>query len=267
MKKVIIALCLMLMVAGSFGQTVINRVAFLKNVTFRNDTAYFSNGTDSMMLYVYNDSVRFRCITCTGWEFEPALGFAQYQVLYTDITGHVVNDNSQTFYYSKPAGSDTSLFVNNRIVTGFGALNGQLTGGVGISNIALMAKGYFRYRNGQQANSTYLGGDAFGDITYHKYDTLTLGWGLTGTRKIMGTSNTTTIDSAVIHAWMDAVVIPGDTASILASKDYVFSNALPNSDASGIPEYPDNATAVVAIGTGRLYFTTVLGEHIVKITY
>jgi hypothetical protein len=252
MKKIIIALCFTVMATVAVGQTVINRVAFLKNVTFRNDTAYFSNGTDSMMLYVYNDSVRFRCITCTGWEFEPALGFAQYQVLYTDITGHVVNDNSQTLYYSKPAGSDTSLFVNNRIAVGFGALNGQLTGGVGISNIALMAKGYFRYRNGQQANSTWLGGDAFGDITYHKIDSLNYAWGLTGTRHIMGTTSSVAIDTA---------------AGKVATQYYVDSHALPSGDASGIPEYPDNATAVAVLGAGRLYFTDVSGEHIIKITY
>jgi hypothetical protein len=266
MKKIILALCFMTLTAAAFAQPFNNNVVFQKKATFlrdanfRRDTVYFGNGTDSVMVYVYNDSVRFICVTCSGYKFVPPL---------------VVSSVAGTPFYIGYFGSDGILtgdaefrrntlvpetFIEHSLTTSSDGINWYSGFGMNIDTTAFP----FVFAQVSHGNASSF-------------------WQIDTTNAYMASGKLDSNSTLFIHPSkigfnfnfntnQDVWYVPNysDSGKFMMNRgngeQCVWENPF-NADASVIPEYPDNATAVAILGAGRLYFTTVSGEHIVKITY
>jgi hypothetical protein len=243
MRKTIFTICFMLLTACAFSQVHNNRVAFPRDVMFR-DTVYFGNGTDSIMVFVHNDTAWFSCVTCAAYSFVQPV-----------------------FITSRPGTNDYTRFLQSADVSGFafGSITTRDSLFNYITETRIGRNSSSGNGNGWYAKVSSIDLDSIVQLSLTKSNMTFTFNGVTQTfpnanaAGYMKNNGSGTLSYAQAYS-------ASDTGLVLATHYYIFHNAL-SGDASGIPEYPDNTTAVAAIGAGRLYFTTVSGEHIVKITY
>ena len=276
------------------------KVAMFSGKPIVRDTCFIiKNGSDSVIISIHSDTVYFRS-TCAAWKFTPPLpggsssGWglsgnagtnpASNFIGTTDSSDLIIKANGierERFarngqWTLKSSFADNDTFIaeisNNALGYGLNAGRFQHVTLDGSSGIIVMDGTSFSKTRNYWANgfTDYV---AKNSIIEGGYDSITgNSWAqiqVQNDNDIRYTARFSTdsgLEFNIPITYIDGNESAGKILTSNSSGLCIWAG-LDAANGSQIPSYPNNTAAVAILGTGKLYYTDVAGEHVIKVTH